>query len=626
VTGGRPADRPAAAGRDVLLFSSIDWSRNWQVHQQLATSLVESGHRVLFIENTGVRAPRATASDFTRMRARLRNWLRSIRGFVDVREQLTVCSLLVLPFPYLRPAIAANRWWVTHTIRRWMEANRFRDPLVISFLPTPLVQGVIDALDPVAVLYYCADDMAGGSAGARPLRAHEERFFARADAVLCTSHALAERARRTSRRVRLIPAGVDLVKFDAAQRVVAAPPELAAIPAPRAGYVGTVGRVFDQALLCEAARALPGVQFVLVGPVSVEVAALQAMPNVHLLGPKAHDEIPACIAAFDVTLVPYLRTRYTESVYSCKLNEYLAVGKPVVTTDLPEMRRYAAEHPGVLAVVPDAAGFVQAIREALGPAGEDGAPGRRRQAAERNSWARRYHDIVGVIGEVLGAAQAPPHRWEDRLRRAMRRGRRRVLAVALAAGAGYGLLAHTPLVPWLGGQLVVRQAPSPVAQAIVVFSGDGEPGYVNAAYQRRAADALALYRRGFGRLVVLSSGKRFTMAETEVIRALLINAGVPPGVILTTSGVPASTYENVVLAAGTLRRLRVRHVNLVTAPYHSRRAALVWARQAPDIDVTVATPADDSAADGTGRVSLRRARVIAFEYLAIVYYRLLGWL
>jgi uncharacterized SAM-binding protein YcdF (DUF218 family) len=387
-----------------------------------------------------------------------------------------------------------------------------------------------------------------------------------------------------------------------------------------------VGRVFDQALLCEAARGLPGVQFVLVGPVSVEVAALQAMPNVHLLGPKAHDEIPACIAAFDVTLVPYLRTRYTESVYSCKLNEYLAVGKPVVTTDLPEMRRYAAEHPGVLAVVPDAAGFVQAIREALGPAGEDGAPGRRRQAAERNSWARRYHDIVGVIGEVLGAAQAPPHRWEDRLRRAMRRGRRRVLAVALAAGAGYGLLAHTPLVPWLGGQLVVRQAPSPVAQAIVVFSGDGEPGYVNAAYQRRAADALALYRRGFGRLVVLSSGKRFTMAETEVIRALLINAGVPPGVILTTSGVPASTYENVVLAAGTLRRLRVRHVNLVTAPYHSRRAALVWARQAPDIDVTVATPADDSAADGTGRVSLRRARVIAFEYLAIVYYRLLGWL
>jgi uncharacterized SAM-binding protein YcdF (DUF218 family) len=101
---------------------------------------------------------------------------------------------------------------------------------------------------------------------------------------------------------------------------------------------------------------------------------------------------------------------------------------------------------------------------------------------------------------------------------------------------------------------------------------------------------------------------------------------VPPGVILTTSGVPASTYENVVLAAGTLRRLRVRHVNLVTAPYHSRRAALVWSRQAPDIEVTVATPGDDLAMAPNGRGSLRRARVIVFEYLALVYYWLLGWL
>lgn len=78
--------------KDWIIISSIDWSRNWQIHQHLATSLVEAGHRVLFIENTGVRAPRATASDFKRVRQRLQNWLKSTGGFSDIRDNLTVFS------------------------------------------------------------------------------------------------------------------------------------------------------------------------------------------------------------------------------------------------------------------------------------------------------------------------------------------------------------------------------------------------------------------------------------------------------------------------------------------------------------------------------------------------------
>lgn len=138
--------------RCYVIISSIDWSRNWQIHQQLATSLVESGNRVLFIENTGVRAPRS--GDFGRIRNRIRNWLKSTRGFFDVTENLTVFSPIFLPFPYSRFVLSVNRCLLSNTIAKWMKIQRFHDPVLITFLPTPLAQAVIDDIDPALIVYY----------------------------------------------------------------------------------------------------------------------------------------------------------------------------------------------------------------------------------------------------------------------------------------------------------------------------------------------------------------------------------------------------------------------------------------------------------------------------------------
>ena len=82
---------------DWVIISSINWAENWQMHQQLATALVDTGHRVLFIENTGVRAPRR--GDLGRIWNRLRNWFNSTNGFSDVRDHLTLLFPLVLPMP-----------------------------------------------------------------------------------------------------------------------------------------------------------------------------------------------------------------------------------------------------------------------------------------------------------------------------------------------------------------------------------------------------------------------------------------------------------------------------------------------------------------------------------------------
>ncbi len=216
--------------RDFICVSSIDWDAHWQIHHQLVTSLVEAGNRVLFIENTGVRAP--SVRDFSRIRQRARNWWHSTKGFREVRPNLFVYSPLFLPFPYSTPARWFNRTIMFRGLRRWMDVTAFRRPVVLTFLPTPLAHDIIGAVDPSLVVYYCADDFAATSAAARRVQPSEEAMFGRADLVFVTAERLREKAARHSEHVHLFPAGVDFGKFDTIRQAGTAPPaDVESLPA-----------------------------------------------------------------------------------------------------------------------------------------------------------------------------------------------------------------------------------------------------------------------------------------------------------------------------------------------------------------------------------------------------------
>lgn len=611
------------ASLDCVIISSIDWSINWQIHQQLACSLVESGHRVLFIENTGVRGPRA--GDFGRIRERIRNWLNSARGFFDVKENLTVFSPLFLPFPYSRFALTVNRYLLSSAIAKWVKISRFHSAVLFSFLPTPLTQLLIDDIDPSLVIYYCADDMSGGSEGAARLKTHEEVFLSKVDAVFCTSHALFERAEQFNKHVFRFPAGVDFPKFELARSRGRVPDDLAALPKPLIGYVGSIGAVFDQELLAFAARALPDASFVLIGPESVDVGTLRACPNIKLLGERPHSEVPGYIKGFDVALIPYVKSTFTDAVYSCKLNEYLAMGTSVITTEMRELRLYAERHGDVLEIAKNKDEFVEKIRQALAVPDETRRLARV-SAARANSWDQRFADICGVIGRLLDAKKGEDvPRWQDRVAALYRRGPMRMVKAGLILAACYAVLFHTPLLWFAGDMLVMRDAPA-AADAIVVFSGDGEPEYMNMSYQRRTLDALKFYRAGYSDRILLSSGTGRAISEPEVVRALLLERGVPSGAVTMVGKIPKSTWENVQLSAAELKRDGAHKILFITAPYHSRRAHWVWNKLAPDLDVSAVAVIDSPSEQPRWETSYKVAKVIAYEYLAIAYYWWKGWI
>jgi uncharacterized SAM-binding protein YcdF (DUF218 family)/glycosyltransferase involved in cell wall biosynthesis len=610
-------------GQDIVCFSSIDWQFIWQGHQEIMSTLAANGNRVLFVENTGVRAP--SIRDLPRIRDRVRNWWRGTKGFRQERENLFIFSPLLLPFPYSRVVRALNRMLLARTIRRWMRAAGFARPIVWTFLPTPLVREVLPRLDPIVSVYYCIDDFASSSPGARRIVGSEEQLFRDVDLVFVTSEKLRQRAAQFSRRVHLFPFGVSMRKFE---RVRTAPDQipadLAALPRPIVGYIGGVHRWMDFDLLAEAARRMPDASFALVGPLQVERDPSEGVPNLHMFGKRAHDDVPRYIKGFDVGIVPYRQSEYTSNVYPTKLNEYFAMGIPVVSTDLPEIRRFNAEHGSRVAVAENVDEFVAALADAFVSTSEE-ERARRVAVARSNSWESRISQMSALIEDAIERKRSGREPWEARLKRLYRRARGRIVASWAALALAFVLLYYTPLL-WAVAEPLRVSAPPRQADAVVVMAGGmGESGQAGGGYQERVKQAVDLYKAGFAPRMVFVSGYVFAFREAEIMRDLARSLGVPDSAIVLETDA-ANTYEGIVNVHRILRDRGWTRVLLVSSPYHMRRAMAVWRAQAPDVEV-VPTPVAQSAFYTHDRgASIPQIHGIVQEYVALAYYRMKGWL
>jgi uncharacterized SAM-binding protein YcdF (DUF218 family)/glycosyltransferase involved in cell wall biosynthesis len=610
-------------GRDIVCISSVDWDFHWQIHHEIMSTLAAHGNRVLFIENTGVRTP--GVSDITRVGHRIRNWWRGTKGFRLERENLFVYSPLLLPFPYSRIARWVNRHMLFRPLRRWMAVMEFRRPIVWTFLPTPIARDLIRELDAGLTIYYCADDFAASSHAARRIRRSETQVLAEADLVFVTSQKLFDRARQQTTRVHRFPAGVNYEQFAAVGAAAdAVPPDLKALRRPIAGYVGALHVWLDQELVADLARRMPDVTFALVGPTHSDTSRLTACANVHLLGARPHDQIPAYIKGFDVGLVPYRNSESPASVYPVKLNEYLAMGVPVLATDLPEIRLFNADHGSVLTVARDADQFERALRAMLTPAARDDAE-RRRLVAQSNSWTHRLEAMSALIAGAADRRDAARDRWDERLKRLYRRARRRSVELAGALVLLYFVIFETSAV-WMAASPLRVEAPPRPADAIVVFAGGvGESGQAGGGYQERVKKAVDLYRAGLAPHIVISSGFVFAFKEAEVMRGLAESSGVPPSAIVLETDA-ANTRENVINTRGILKRSGWRTILLVSSPYHMRRALATWKQAAPEVTV-IPAPVEQSQFYAHDRgASFGQIRGLLQEYVAIVDYWWKGWI
>ena len=615
----------------ILCLSSIDWDFIWQGHQEIMSRLGKQGHTVLFVENTGVRSP--GLRDCGRIWSRLCNRWKGVAGFREVAPGVTAFAPLALPFPYLGPAIRFNAWMISRAVRRWLAAVGGDTPVAWTFLPTRLARSILREISPRATVYYCIDNFLASSAEARKVKASEEELFREADLVFVTSRELQAKAQQSRPKAELFPFAVNFETFEAFRKSPSPEPaDLASIPHPRIGYLGGLHQWVDFELLAKAARALPEAHFVLVGPKQADLSALAGISNVHFLGAKPHGQLPAYLSGFDVALIPYRITDYTKNVYPTKLNEYFALGLPVVATSLPEIVAYNREFGGLVKVAADKPDFIEKIRESLREEKNPKNAEDRIQAARANGWTARVEAMQRLIGEKLAQKPAKPMSWQDSARRLAQTGWKPAIAAIAAIGAVWAAIHLTPLVWWLGEPLRLPASKENADAIVVLAGGVGESGEAGQGYEERVARAIDLYREGRAPRMVFSSGITRSFRETEVMNLLAISRGVPAGSIVEErkgGGIRPS-----VTTLGEIGRAEQwNSVLLVTSPFNMRRALMAWKQTNPDIRV-FASPSSRSDfysyRNGQpfygGGANFRQAKAIFDEWLKLAYYKLRGWI
>ena len=603
--------------RSYIIFSSIDWSTHWQIHHQLVNSIVESGDQVLFVENTGVRSPQI--KDFGRIVDRVKARLSSIHGFKDVDSSVTVFTPVFIPYPYNKLSILLNTLLISKSIKRWIKAAKFYEPICISFLPTPAVQEIIKSLDPSLKIYYCADDMSRSLVNPGKLKKYENQFFKDVDLVFTTSHKMYKKALQFSDSVYNVPAGIDSSKFPP-KNALTIPSDIEEIARPIIGYIGAISDVFDKELIIKLANSLPSVNIVLVGPKYTNITTLRNIKNILLLGERPHDLMPNYINSFDIVLIPYIVNEATDSVYSCKLNEYLSLGKIVLSTNLQEIKIFNEQNNHLINIGINAEDFIQKAKKLVETLTEDTEENRtmRIKIAKENTWDERFSKIDTAISGSLKLKSNNKNNWKEILIDKYKRSNYFLINRLSLFLVFNFLIFYSPLFWFMGEQLIIKDLPKK-SDAIVVFSGDGEVDYRNSSYQKRALDAVKLYIDGYANRIFLSSGRRQTIADVEIIKLYLTSKGVPGSSINMLNKYPKSTYQNVKMVKKSLDKNNVNSIIFLTAPRHSLRSLLLWKENAPEISLTTPDLRNFLSKDVQWGVELDEMKVILYEYAAILH-------
>jgi glycosyltransferase involved in cell wall biosynthesis len=380
--------------RDVILFSNADWQHQVRTNSQhMATRFAQRGFRVLYVESLGLRRPSAGARDLKRMGNRLIRGVRSIRR---VSPNLWVHSPLVLPFHGNATARRINERLILGSLGLLIRLLGFKRPIVWTY--NPVVQALWDRVDASLLVYHCVDDL--GAVPGIPrntVREAEESIVRQADAVFLTSRELFARLSMLSpETTHYFPNVADFAHFSQAGAEGPVPEDLRAVPRPRLGFVGTLSTYkLDLELILEVARQKPDWHWVFVGPVgSSDPSALRNgldRTNVHFLGYRPYEQLPDYLRGFDVATIPCKLNEYTKSMFPMKFFEYLAAGKPVVTTPLDALTEYT----DACCVASTADEFCRAVQRIL--AGDPPSRELGLHVAMEHTWDTRLDAMMRIL-------------------------------------------------------------------------------------------------------------------------------------------------------------------------------------------------------------------------------------
>jgi glycosyltransferase involved in cell wall biosynthesis len=285
---------------------------------------------------------------------------------------------------------------------------RQRGSATVAMLFDPTFYPYVRYLRPDLIAYHAYDLFSATPGWSPRLERMENALLREAHLVTAVSSSIVQNlGARVEREIKFLPNGVDLDAFAAVvQDGAAAPPDLASIPRPRIGYLGSLHPQVDYGLIAELARRRPAWQFVFVGgriehrhaQAERELELCRSLSNIHFLGAKSHNDVPSYAVNMDINIMCYRLSEkaWTTAIYPLKLHEYFAAGAPIVSVDLASVREFAKWIR--IATGPDE--WVQAIEASLAET-DPKLKVARRQVAEQNGWEERARQLSGWLAAAL---------------------------------------------------------------------------------------------------------------------------------------------------------------------------------------------------------------------------------
>lgn len=375
----------------VLCFGDSDWWYHNRGHADMQF-MRRFARRwpVLYVNSLGVHMP--TVSEGRMFLHRLVRKGRSITRYCrDGGEGFTVLSPVFFPIldGLLGRGMARGLELQIAAVLRFSDMRR---PLIWVACPTAAC--VLDRIPRAAVVYQLSDCYTALNSGHAVAVAEMEKTVAQhADLIICSSSRLHERARQLYGAGEYVDHGVDFDLFDAAVRKPRIPRELEGVKHPIIGFFGNMdGNTVDYTMLAQVIRLRPQYRFAFVGPIASGFEGLRGHANVTTIAQRPYREIASYGAVFDVCLMPWLQNEWIEHCNPVKLKEYLALGKPVVSTPFPELLRCRS----LCYEASGAETFASAIDQAL----EEDSPSRREQRrawAAQHTWDAKFARVLDLL-------------------------------------------------------------------------------------------------------------------------------------------------------------------------------------------------------------------------------------
>lgn len=219
--------------------------------------------------------------------------------------------------------------------------NLFKEHAIQSYIfwyYTPMALAFTANFKPLATVYDCMDELSAFKFAPPEITAFEQELFRKANVVFTGGNNLYKAKKEQHDNIHCCPSSIDKAHFKVARDHKNEVADQSAIPYPRLGFFGVIDERFDIDLIKQAADAKPDWHFVLVGPViKIDAATLPQNENIHYLGPKTYEELPAYLSGWDIALIPFAINESTRYISPTKTPEYLAGGKPVISTAITDV-------------------------------------------------------------------------------------------------------------------------------------------------------------------------------------------------------------------------------------------------------------------------------------------------